>query len=62
MRRIKKPLIQSDPDSMWEPEAKRLGLTVPALREQVRLADSILEEIINQENFQRKSKRWFSHP
>lgn len=46
---------------MWEPEAKRLGLTVSVLREQVRLADSILEEIINQENFQRKAKRWFSH-
>jgi len=37
-------LSQQDPDEKWAPEAARHGMTVAELREQVRLADEILEK------------------
>lgn len=58
----KRPLTQADPDCVWEPEAKRLGLTVKELREQVALADSIIEELFAEDEFRQQSKRWFLRP
>lgn len=49
MKRSLKPLTQDDPDEVWAPRAAALGLTVADLREQVRLADAIMEEIIAEE-------------
>lgn len=39
-------------DSMdqWEKEAKRLGLSVHVLREQVRLSNEVISELIAEEN------------
>lgn len=45
-----KPLTQSDPDELWRPEAKKRGLTVAEYRQQVKLADEIIEQILNEEN------------
>ena len=57
---MNKPLTQADPDEVWEPKAKELGLTVLELRSQIALADAILDQIISEENFQRKARKWFS--
>lgn len=48
----RKPLTQNDPDSIWAPEAARLGLTVAALMDQVRIADEILDEVMAEEKSQ----------
>ncbi len=45
-----KPLIQSGPDELWRSEAQKRGLTVAEYRQQVKLADEILKEILNEEN------------
>lgn len=62
MKKGKRPLAQCDPDSDWETEAKRLGLSVIELREQIALADSIIEELFAEERFREQSKRWFLRP
>jgi len=49
MKKVRKPLSPVSSDSEWEREAKRLGLSVAELREQIRLADEIMEEIIREE-------------
>lgn len=47
---VRKPLTQSDPSEWWEEEALRLGVPVQELREQIRLADEVLEEIFAEED------------
>jgi hypothetical protein len=39
----------------WEAAAKRLGVDVYVLREQVRLADEIIEEILAEETAAKRS-------
>jgi hypothetical protein len=51
-----KSLRPWDPDEVWEPEAKKLGLSVAQLRDQVRLADEIILEIINEDILQLEAK------
>lgn len=51
MKKNTKPLAQSDPDHVWEPRAKELGITVEKLRTQIKLADDIIEELIAEEKF-----------
>lgn len=44
---VRAPLSHESPEAWWEEEATRLGLSVHALKEQIRLADEILDEIIS---------------
>ena|ERR1700690_744374 len=46
---IRKPLSFNDPIEWWKEEAKRLNISPESLREQVRLTDEILSEIISEE-------------
>lgn len=46
---IPKPLAPSDPVEWWADEAARLGLTVEELREQIRISDEIMEELLLEE-------------
>ncbi len=43
---VRAPLTDASPEAWWEEEATRLGLSVYDLKEQVRLADEIIEEIV----------------
>lgn len=44
------PLNDASPPEHWEAKAKELGLSVESLREQVRLADEAMEEILREES------------
>jgi hypothetical protein len=46
---IPKPLTPSDPPEWWQEAADREGISVESLREQVQLADALLDEIIAEE-------------
>lgn len=52
---VPKPLAESDPIEWWQEEAARLGLTVESLKEQIKLADEVIDEIIREEAAERKS-------
>lgn len=44
-----KPLNDFSTEEEWEAAAKRLGLGVDELKAQIKLADSIIEEIFREE-------------
>lgn len=52
--KTKKPLALSDPMELWEQEAKRLDINVYILRDQIRLADAIIEDLIEEEKEEQK--------
>jgi hypothetical protein len=43
------PLTDASPEAWWAEEAARLGLSTQDLEDQVRLADSVLEELFAEE-------------
>jgi len=47
--KMTKPLNDFSTEEEWEAAAKRLGLGVPELKAQIKLADSIIEEIFKEE-------------
>lgn len=47
------PLNDDSPPEHWEAEAEKLGVPVEVLREQIRLADEVMEEIVREESSER---------
>jgi len=46
---VRRPLSLDDPLEWWTEEASRLGLSVEELRAQVRLADEIIDELVEED-------------
>lgn len=53
----RRPLSDADPPERWQAEAERLGVPVETLREQIRLADEVISEIIAEERAENGTRR-----